>query len=101
MKFYDENADMKKYFEILAFHDKTAGTFEELDKKLEKTIQEAWNGRALPFPILLDSSGSTIQKWGIHAFPTVVLIDPKGRLVKGGSEELLQEYLDQLRKRKT
>ena len=56
-------------------------------------IEKRWKGKSLPFPILLDASGATVKSYGIQAFPTLVLIDPEGRVVKGGSEALLAEKL--------
>ncbi|MEK7469968.1 MAG: hypothetical protein AAB074_21580 [Planctomycetota bacterium] len=93
MDFYEKHKDQRDRFEILAFHDARAKTFEELDEKLKPIIKDKWQGKSLPFPILLDASGDTIKKLGIHSFPTVILIDPEGNLVKGGSEARLEEEL--------
>ena len=59
-------------------------------------IEKAWGGKSLPFPVLLDETRSTIDGWGIRAFPTIVLIDPEGKLVRGGSEKMLEEKLAEL-----
>lgn len=53
-----------------------------------------WDGRDLPFPVLLDlpdprlgpdddpiATGSTIGSYGIVGFPTTLLIDQEGKLV--------------------
>lgn len=96
MKLYEEHKDQRDRFEILAFHDARAKTFEELDGKLEPIIKDKWGGKALPFPILLDPSGDTIKDWGIRAFPTMILIDPEGKLVKGGGEKELEAALKEL-----
>lgn len=93
MKFYEDHKDQRDRFEILAFHDARAKTLEELDEKLKPIIRDKWGGKELPFPILLDASGETIKALGVRGFPTVILIDPEGRLVKGGSEELLEAEL--------
>lgn len=93
MKFYEEHKDQRDRFEILAFHDARAKTFAELDEKLAPIIKDKWEGKELPFPILLDDSGETIKNLGVRGFPTVILIDPEGRLVKGGNEEMLGEEL--------
>lgn len=93
MKFYEEHKDQRDRFEILAFHDARAKTFAELDEKLKPIIKDKWGGKELPFPILLDDSGDTIKTLGVRGFPTVILIDPEGKLVKGGSEEMLEEEL--------
>ncbi len=91
--FYEDHKADRDKFEILAFHDAQAKNFAELDSKLEPIIKNAWSGRPLPFPILLDSTGKTVEKFGIRAFPTMLLIDPEGRLVGEATEEELQKHL--------
>ena len=89
MRFYEEHAADRDRFEVLAFHDEAAKTFAELDPKLADLKEKAWGGKDLPFPILLDASGKTCRDFGIRAFPTTILIDPQGNLVKHGSEDEL------------
>ena len=98
MDFYEKHKAERNRFEILAFHDATAKSFEELDKKLEKTVAEAWKGRTLPFPVLLDATGETIKRFGITAFPTTVLLDPDGKVVKNAGETTLEEKLKTARR---
>ncbi|MBC8329691.1 MAG: hypothetical protein ISR76_06300 [Planctomycetes bacterium] len=95
MKLYDEYADLRDRFEILAFHDATVGSFEELDRKLAPVIERRWK-RTLPFPILLDATGATVKRLGIRSFPTHVLVDPAGKVVRGG-DKLLEQKLRQAR----
>jgi hypothetical protein len=80
-------------FEILAFHDASAKTLAELDEKLEAIVRDRWGGKQLPFPILMDSTGQTIDNYGVNAFPTTILIDPDGNLVKGRAEHKLEQIL--------
>ena len=82
-------------FEVIAFHDASAKDFTGLDQKLadKKIREEYWGGKDLPFPVLLDATGETIQQYGVHAFPTTILIDPEGRLVDQGSEKLLEQAM--------
>ncbi|WP_148598338.1 peroxiredoxin family protein [Aquisphaera giovannonii] len=91
--FYEDHAADRDKFEILAFHDATAKTFAELDPKMEPHIKGPWGGRPLPFPILMDSTGETVEKYGIRAFPTMLLIDPDGKLVGEATEEYLEKKL--------
>ncbi|MEZ5964243.1 MAG: TlpA disulfide reductase family protein [Planctomycetota bacterium] len=81
--FYEQHKSDR--FEFIAFHDANAKSFAELDPHMEKLKAEHWHGRDLPFPILLDATGKTIRKFGVHAFPTQILIDPEGKLVGQGS----------------
>jgi len=92
MAFYDEFKDRRKDFEILAFHDAQAASLEDLDAKMAPLKAEVWK-RDLPFPILLDTTGETLRTFGVNAFPTIIAIDPEGKIVKGGGEETLREYL--------
>jgi thiol-disulfide isomerase/thioredoxin len=91
--FYDEHAIDRDRFAVLAFHDPQAKNFAELDDKLKPIIRTKWNGRPLPFPILLDTSGETIKNFGVRAFPTTLLIDPEGRLVRLSGGMDTEEYL--------
>ena len=93
MALYDEFKDRRKDFEILAFHDTQAASFEDLDAKMAPLKAEVWGGRDLPFPILLDTTGETLATFDVHAFPTVIAIDPKGNIVRGGGEHSLREWL--------
>jgi len=93
MKLYQTHADRRAEFEILAFHDASVKDFAELDEKLAPIIENTWKGKTLPFPILLDASGETLKSYGIHAYPTTVLIDPQGRVYGKGGEEMLEEVL--------
>jgi hypothetical protein len=96
MDLYDAHRDHRDKFEIIAFHDATAKTFDELDKQLVKTIQNTWRGRSLPFPILLDATGQTLKEYGIRAFPTTILIDPDGKLVGEAGDDALEAKLPAL-----
>lgn len=93
MELYEEFKGLRDRFEILAFHDSSVDNFEELDRKLAPTVVDVWKGKVLPFPVLLDASGETIAGWGVNSFPTVVLIDPEGRVVRNGDETTLAEKL--------
>ena len=93
IQFYKEHPELRSKFEILAVHESNSlKTFKELDEKNAKTEREVWKGR-LPFPVLIDKEGKTVARYGIFAYPTLVLIDPEGNIVKGGSLDLLKEKL--------
>ena len=96
MNFYETHKDKRDQFEILAFHDASVRDFQELDKHLKSIISSKWNGKMLPFPILLDSTRTTIKNYGIDSFPTAILIDPEGKVVVGGGESRLSEKLGEM-----
>ncbi|MCL4198134.1 MAG: redoxin domain-containing protein [Phycisphaerales bacterium] len=93
MEFYNEHLDDDR-FEIIAFHDARAKTFEELDEKCAGVKEKHWGGKDLPFPILLDSTGETIKQYDITAFPTLILFDPEGRLVGHAPLDTLKQALE-------
>ena len=79
---YEAYKDQRNKFEIIAFHDDTAKTFTELDQQIVGIRDKAWAGRDLPFPILMDATGETVKRYGINSYPTMILIDPQGKIVK-------------------
>ncbi|MGQ0615199.1 MAG: peroxiredoxin family protein [Planctomycetaceae bacterium] len=93
MAFCEEFKDRRGEFEIVAFHDATAKTLAEVAERTEQVKREVWGGRDLPFPVLVDATGTTIETYEIRMFPTVLLIDPQGNLVRHGSEAMLRQRL--------
>jgi thiol-disulfide isomerase/thioredoxin len=81
MDFAEAHAANRDKFVILAFHDPQATDFAMLDEKLKPIVHGPWRGRMLPFPILLDTTGQTVKDYGIEHWPTVILLDPEGRVV--------------------
>lgn len=93
IQFWNDHVDLHDRFEILAFHDPQVKTFEELDAALQPIVYQLWSGHTPPFPVLLDDTGSTVQRYGISGFPTYVLVDPEGNIVDsatGDSSQLLE-----------
>lgn len=91
--FYEEFEARRKDFEILAFHRQNKSSYDDLASDLELCKERYWKGRDLPFPILFDDSGATIRQLGITGYPTVLLIDPEGRLRRGGGQHALRKEL--------
>ena len=56
-------------------------------------INTLWDGKELPFPIVLDSTGVTMDNLGIVGYPTTVLIDPEGKVVENGNEKNIGAFL--------
>jgi thiol-disulfide isomerase/thioredoxin len=95
-KFYEKHAADRDRFVILAIcntEQEKALTIEAYDKLAEPFIKEAWAGKQLPFPVLIDGEGKTSSIYGIQHWPTVLLIDPEGHLVKNGDEATLAQEL--------
>ncbi|MCP3979306.1 MAG: redoxin domain-containing protein [bacterium] len=95
---YDDYADLHDRFEILAFHHDSVDDFDELDDLVEAYAEEWWGGREFPFPSLLDTTGETVKRYGVTAWPTMVLIDPEGQVAAyGHAKQLLEDKLRELR----
>lgn len=81
-------------------------TVEKLDAKLNPVRQDIWGGRDLPFPVAIvaarpsaasrrtnrlegafESQFQTCEDYGIHSYPSQVLIDPEGKVVGWFSEK--------------
>jgi thiol-disulfide isomerase/thioredoxin len=90
---YEEHHKDRNKFQILAFHDGSAKDLADMDRKVQRVRTTYWGGQDLPFPVLLDATGQTIKVFGIEAFPTLLLIDPEGKLVGRVAEEHLEETL--------
>ena len=96
MGFYDAHSDMRDKFEIVGIYiDYTGNTLnmEQVDNQLEPIRKNLWNGRAIPFPIILDATFQNWQRYGIPGLGTIILVDPDGNLVEG-DEKRLGEFLN-------
>ena len=62
-------------------------------KKLQPIVKNVW-GKQLPFPVLLDPTFKTWERYGLPGLGTVILIDPEGKLVEG-DQSVLAEKLKQ------
>jgi thiol-disulfide isomerase/thioredoxin len=94
MKFYEKHQAHRDRFEIISICIDVDGELKsiaDLDKKLRPIIEHVW-GKPLPFPVLLDPTFTTWERYGLPGFPTVILIDPEGNLVTG-DETVLAEKL--------
>jgi thiol-disulfide isomerase/thioredoxin len=95
IKFYEDHKAQRDRFEILAIcveTDDELKSIADVDRKLVPYVRYVWEGKTLPFPVLLDSTFETWQRYGIEGMGQVLLIDPEGRLVKG-DETVLAEKL--------
>lgn len=96
MALYEAHADHRDKFEIIAIHNSTVNSIEEMDEKTKYIREHYWQGKALPFPQLIDKDNKTIDALTIRAFPTALLIDPEGKLVGDVTAEDLEAKLPPL-----
>jgi len=93
-KFYEDHKAQRDQFEILAICIDCTGEMKSLadvDRALEPVVQHVWGGKPLPFPLLLDTGMTTLERFGVPGYETI-LIDPDGKLVEG-DEAVLAEKL--------
>ena len=95
MALHDKYHD--KGLEIIALHDNRVKSMRQLGQRCRRARKDIWGGRALPFHVAIDgdaqtripgfpkryvASGPMVATYGINAFPTSLLIDKNGILVK-------------------
>ncbi|WP_197526785.1 TlpA family protein disulfide reductase [Pirellulimonas nuda] len=96
MEFYEEHSADRDRFEVLAIcntEQEKAQTMAAYDALAAPLVEGAWSGKQLPFPVLLDGEGRTYSKYGVQGWPTMLLINPEGHLVKGGDLAMLAKNL--------
>jgi thiol-disulfide isomerase/thioredoxin len=99
-KFYEEHIAERDRFEILSIcntEDEKVQTIVAFDALVAPLVKGVWAGKQLPFPVLVDGEGKTSSVYGIHGWPTVLLIDPEGHLVQNGDQAMLAEKLKEKR----
>lgn len=92
MKTHDKYKD--RGLVVIAIHDDSVASIQEMDAKLADFKKTVWAGRDLPFLIALDGGGetaipgstttargATTAAYGISAFPTQILIDRRGNVI--------------------
>jgi thiol-disulfide isomerase/thioredoxin len=79
---------------IIALHDQSVQSDDELKRRLSGVKRQLWNGRDLPFTVAFDrpdpavgagdsaiARGTTIARYNIRGFPTTLVIDQEGKVV--------------------
>ena len=89
IEFYEQYEGKRDKFEILAIHSSEMISFDDLDEKMEPIRNRSWHGQSLPFPVLLDTSRTTVENYGVASWPTTVLIDPDGKILSASHAEIL------------
>lgn len=99
---------------IIAIHDDSLSSVTELKKELDRLSKTSWNGKTIPFYIALDGggnteiegtkkivSGATTAAYGIKKWPSAILIDKQGRVIRElegiYSQSLIKELEELLR----
>lgn len=69
---------------VLAIHDASLKTFDEVNEKMEPVLRHVFQGDPPEFPMALDAVGekNVFNSYGIHAVPAVILIDQQGRVFR-------------------
>ncbi len=94
MEIYDDHPDERdSKYTVLTVHSPDVKGFAELDQKLAPVVRDTWNGRMMPFPILLDADGKIQQTFGVSHWPTTILFDPEGKLVGEVQPDQLEQKL--------
>lgn len=91
IEFYNRNSHRRDRFEVIGVCIDFTGKLnrlQDLDSSLQPIVEKVWGGERIPFPIVLDNTFKTWERFGIPGLGTAVLIDPQGNVVEGGIEEL-------------
>lgn len=91
MQFYDRHSDDRDRFEVIGVCIDLTGeinTIDSLDAALKPIVEKVWQGKEIPFPIVLDNTFQSWERFGIPGFGTTILVDPQGNIVTGGIQEL-------------
>jgi hypothetical protein len=89
-KFYREHREQLDRFEILAICvdcDEKMKSIADVDRELDPIVKYVWDAKPLPFPILLDPSMATLERYGLPGYETI-LVNPDGKLVEGDETTL-------------
>ena len=96
-KLYKDHSAKRDNFEILSIcvtDFAKATTKDDYEKLVAPIVESAWHGEKLPFPVLIDGEGKTLNAYGIQGVPKTLLIDPEGNCQvrrRGNAEEKLKE----------
>ena len=93
MAFHEAHKAQRDRFEILAFCCDFGETLQDipaLERQLEHVKKAVWGGKDLPFPVLLDNTFQTYERFGLegNGVSNTLLIDPEGKLVEGDLKTL-------------
>ena len=89
----------------LSIHTAEQKSFEQLDAALAELREKSWNKRALPFTTAIDApiagqeyAGITSERFGVAAWPTLIVIDQEGNVVGAIRKQDLAKTISRLLK---
>jgi len=91
MDFYHNYAKHRDRFEIVGICIDYSGklkTMHDIDAAMAPLVKHVWKGRTIEFPIVLDNTFKTWERYGIPGLGTVVLVSPDGQLLQGDETTL-------------
>lgn len=93
-EFYESHKAHRDRFEIVSIcldPDGKLKSMADLDRHLKPIVKAEWNGKELPFPVLLDNTIKTQENFGLEAVGTLLVVDPTGRVVPGDENTLAEK----------
>ncbi|MFK7739673.1 MAG: peroxiredoxin family protein [Planctomycetota bacterium] len=87
----EQHPDQEPPYAVVLLHSGKAESLADLDQKIDAAglREKHWDGRQLPFPILIDPEAKTAKSWKLRWTTNTLLIDPEGKL--WGETDRLQE----------
>jgi len=97
LELHETFADRRDEFTVLLMHARhpVVANLADVDSVFYSNggvAERYWQGRRLPFPFLFDGANATWEAFGTLGY-FEALVDPEGRLVRGGGVEMLRGIL--------
>lgn len=89
VEFAREFSDCRDAYEVLLVHDATITDFQVLEAELNEVSTVAWGGELPSFSLLLDSEDVVLRGLGVKSLPSMIVVDPEGRVMpRAGLDDL-------------
>lgn len=99
MEFHAAHQEQRDRFEIIGMCIDYSGKLKgmsDVEQAMAPLVKHVWKGRTINFPVILDNTFKTWERYGIPGLGTSVLINPDGKLVPG-DETTLATVLEESR----
>ena len=86
IRFQEEHQGDRDRFQILALcidFDGELKSIADVNRALKPIVEHVWGGKSLPFPVLLDTTFLTWERFGLPGLGSAMLINPEGKVVAG------------------